>query len=87
MSVNKILETVVQDIKNHINRYPTYESNYSRERTTRKYLGSERNIRKMYSLYCQECEERNEAKEWFFRKIFHEHFNLALHLSSTAHQR
>lgn len=79
---NKISEDVIKNIKANINSYPAYESHYSRERTAKKYLGSDLNISKMYNLYNEECEKKRlrPAKLWLYRKIFNEDFNLSFHL-------
>lgn len=81
VAVNKTPEEVVDQIKKHILKYPAYESHYGREKSTKKYLGSHLNISKMYSLYVEECKQLNieYAKEWLFRQIFNQDFNLSFH--------
>lgn len=50
-SFSKTPDCIIEQIKAHIRKYPSYESHYSRERTKKKYLGSHLNISKMYALY------------------------------------
>lgn len=61
--VNKISEDVPQNVRNHISKFPTYESHYSRERTKKKYLGNHLNISRMYRLYLEECSESGFGSE------------------------
>lgn len=78
--VNKISENVRRNIRNHISKFPTYESHYSRERTKKKYLGNHLNISRMYRLYLEECNEsgfgpESIAKEWLYSDIFNYEYN------------
>lgn len=78
--VNKISEEVRQNIRNHISKFPTYESHYSRERTKKKYMGNHLNISRMYRLYLEECKEsgfgsESIAKEWLYSEIFNYEYN------------
>lgn len=73
--VKKISEEVRNCVRNHISKFPTYESHYSRERSKKRYLGNILNISKMYSLYLEDCTEsglrpENTAKEWLYSEIF-----------------
>lgn len=43
-SFSKTPDCIIEQIKAHIRKYPSYESHYSRERTKKKYLGSHLNI-------------------------------------------
>lgn len=77
---NKISEEVRQHVRNHISKFPTYESHYSRERTKKKYLGNHLNLSRMYSLYLEECKEsgvgsESIAKEWLYVEIFNYEYN------------
>lgn len=85
MPFNKTSDLVIESIRSHIKRYPTYQSHYSRERTNKQYLGGHLNISKMYSLYLEECQTKCQtaAKEWQFRKIFNEEFNYSFHAPSN----
>lgn len=76
--VNKISEDVRNSVRNHISKFPVHESHYSREKTTRKYLGNHLSISRMYSLYQEDCQnlpKENVAKEWLYAEIFNYEFN------------
>nr|CAH7762218.1 unnamed protein product [Callosobruchus chinensis] len=86
--INKLPEEVKQSVKAHIMSFPTYESHYSRAKTTSKYLGPELNISIMYRLYKEKCVEEQVpdnmiAKPWLYSKIFNEQFNLRFYQPST----
>lgn len=78
---NKTKIEVIDRIKKHIESFPKYESHYSREKTSREYLGAHINIKLMYKLYVEECikdnvDEKMIAKIWTYRNIFNTNFNL-----------
>lgn len=52
---NKLPEETRNSIRAHIESFPVIESHYSRERTNKKYLGTDLNLAKMYSLYLEKC--------------------------------
>ena len=76
-----IQEDMCNDVRNHILSFPTVDSHYCRFETTRKYLESNLNVRKMYDLYAQKCtkEQLKMLKETYYRYIFKTEFNLAFH--------
>ena len=76
---NKSDESMIDDVKKHIGKYPAYCSHYSREKTEKKYLGFHLNVFIMYRNYADECKARARAacKICLFRKIFNEEFNLS----------
>ena len=82
-SSRKTEEVKIKAVREHILSFPAYESHYTRARHTpgRKYLSPDLDIRKMYSLYVEKCEENNQSfvKEWIYRKIFNTGFNLNFH--------
>lgn len=55
------------------------ESHYTRKDTNRKYLSGDLNIRKMYTLYKELCQEKNQeaANELTYRRIFSTEYNLS----------
>lgn len=67
-------------MKDHILSFPAYESHYTRAHHTpgRKYRNPSLDIRKMYNLYKEKCNELNKASvnEWTYRKVFNNDFNL-----------
>nr|CAH7754564.1 unnamed protein product [Callosobruchus chinensis] len=77
---NKIAEEIRQNVRNHISKFPTYESHYSRKRIKKKYLENHLNISRMYRLYLEEREQsglesENIAKEWLYPEIFNYEHN------------
>lgn len=53
---NKLPLSLLDEIRNQINRFPAYESHYCRRDTTKKYLQPGLTITKMYELYCSEVD-------------------------------
>lgn len=83
---NKISQDRIEFIKEHINKFPRYSSHYSRVKApNRRYFDSSLNLKKMYQLYQQFCEENNKdpVKESFYRHIFNTCFNLSFHRPAT----
>ncbi|VEN62401.1 unnamed protein product, partial [Callosobruchus maculatus] len=77
---NKICDEVRQKIREHILRFPTEESHYRRENSSKKYLDSSLSIAKMYELYVEDSQEQNIppdqiAKMWLYNEIFNKEFN------------
>lgn len=68
-------------IREHIEKFPTLDSHYCRERTKRKYLESSLSIAKMYDLYREWCVEKylTPAKEWLHQEVSNTECNLAFH--------
>lgn len=65
-------------IREHIRKFPAYESHYSRSHTAKKYLAPDQSISRMYRLYKKYCEEQTLApqSEFLYREIFVKEFNL-----------
>jgi len=85
---NKISEEVRNSVRDHISKFPAYESHYSREKTKKKYLGNHLNISRMYNLYFEECQEKEVpqgmiAKEWLYTEIFNYEFNYSFKSPDT----
>lgn len=78
---NKTSEEDMDFIRNHINSFPKIESHYRRAETSKQYLESNLNMARMYSLYCEKCEDegRKSASETVYRKVFNTEFNLSFH--------
>nr|CAH7747675.1 unnamed protein product [Callosobruchus chinensis] len=57
---NKLPEEVLNGISSHISSFPCY---YTRNKTSRKYLGPELNKQRMYKLYLAKCEEDEITKQ------------------------
>lgn len=79
---HKIAEDDIQLVKQHIESFPKVESHYCRANTQRQYLDSTLNIKKMYSLYTEFCEnsKKQPVKETFYRKVFCNDYNLYFHV-------
>lgn len=80
---NKTPDEKIERVKIHIQSFPAYQSHYTREHNpNRKYLDTNLNIRTMYSLYKEKCDEENTSpvSEAMYRKIFHRDFNLHFHV-------
>lgn len=83
-SVNKTSDSKVEEVKNHILRFPSYSSHYTRQHNpNRRYLESSLNVRKMYNIYVDECNSKNTnpVSETVYRNIFSEQ-NLYFHAPS-----
>lgn len=65
---NKISPIKVNEIRNHINSFPLYESHYTRASSSQKYLASDLTVTKMYELYSESHE--NPVSYTKYRQIF-----------------
>ena len=76
-----IPEEVQQQIREHIQSFPRRQSHYSRaDNQKREYLPEGLSIAEMHRLYLSQYEESTNTptvKEWLYRKIFNEDFNLS----------
>ena len=64
-----------EQIREHIRSFPRRQSHYSRsDNKKRQYLPEGLSIAEMHRLYLQQHEP---VKEWLYRKIFNEEFNLS----------
>ena len=80
-SANKTPQEDLHYIRQHIESFPRYSSHYSRfSNPQMKYFPSDLNIHKLYLLYSKSCEkdDRNPAKESYYRHIFNTQINLSL---------
>jgi hypothetical protein len=81
-SSRKTNEEAIIAVKEHIQNVPAFESHCTRPHNPRrKYLSPDLDIRKMFNLYVEKCEENNisHVNEWIYRKIFNKEFNLHFH--------
>lgn len=75
---NKTNDAKKNELKNFIDKFPCYESHYSREKSNhRKYLSPDLSLGKMYQLYKEETE--NPLSYFVFRETFNKEFNLHFH--------
>lgn len=77
----KISDNDCEFVKEHISSFPKLKPHYNRHDSTRDYLDKALNLRSMYSMYEECCEQHGRApvKEHKYRQIFHENFNLTFH--------
>lgn len=67
-SYRKISNERLELVKQHINKFPAYESHYSRSKTSKKYLSSDLSLNTMYQLYCKE--NSNPVCKTVYAKVF-----------------
>ena len=76
---NRIDEITKEQIREHIQSFPTKEAHYVRRDSQKKYLEEDLSINRMYSLYAKKCDDNgiSKGKKWIYTKIFNEEFNIA----------
>ena len=77
---NKTPQERIRIVKEHIERFPRYESHYSRQdNANRQYLSPSLSLAIMYKLYKEERMENGEpaVSTWKYRQIFNSNFNLS----------
>lgn len=74
-AVNKTSLERIQEVIDHINKFPTYQSHYSRQHTQKKYLGIGLSVAKMYSLYKSEYQTNDDNQPPVSERIYREEFN------------
>lgn len=77
---NKISPEVKDSIRNHILKFPSIESHYSRERSSKRYLDSNLNISRMYNMYKEDMLDQGTPEDdipklWLYTDIFNTEFN------------
>lgn len=80
--VNKTHDDTIESVIRHISSFPHYCSHYTREKSDRKYLGTELNAEKMYELHIENCTQTNvdpslRAKKWLYYDVFNKQFKLS----------
>lgn len=70
------------EVKQFIERFPSYESHYCRPKSSnRKYLSPDLSLGKMYELY--KNDSNNPVSFYIFRNVFNTEFNLTFHSPVT----
>lgn len=69
-STPKWSEEQLERVRQHILSFPQYESHYSRNKTSKKFLPSHLSLEKMYSLYCEDLLESDRVCKTIYSKIF-----------------
>ena len=74
-------DCLVNEVKKHIESFPTVDPHYVRKKSQRKYLDSRLNITKMYELYTTKMKERGTRCVRYntYRHIFAINYNLSFH--------
>lgn len=67
---NKTPDEKIEEIKQHIDKFPAYQSHYTRRHTSKKYLPIGLTIQKMYDLYKTEVVE--PVKYGLYATVFRE---------------
>ena len=77
----KTKEMSVKIIREHIESFPL-DPHYTRRDTNRKFLGYKLNIKKMYHLYQDKCQniKARPVSAAKYRKIFNEEYNYSFHI-------
>ena len=82
---NKTPDLAIQEIRDHIESYPTVDSHYRRKDSNRQYLEQGLSLAMMYRMYVERCNEKHlqPVKECTYRKIFNTEYNLSFHLPTN----
>ena len=88
---HQIPEQARELVVEHISLFPRYVSHYTRtHQHSREYLASHLNVKIMYRLYVEYCQEKScqPVKESYYRHVFNSSFNLSFHqpLKDTCHK-
>lgn len=59
----------LQEVVDHINSFPKYESHYSRNKTDKLFLSSDLDMARMYDLYKEKV--LNPVSRWIYEREFH----------------
>lgn len=60
---NKKTKTALDWVRKHIESFPVVDGHYTRKDSSRKYLGADLNIMRMYQLYVEQCKGKIPEKE------------------------
>lgn len=67
----------LEEIRKHINFFPTLDSHYYRATTVKKYLAPDLTITKMYQYYLEDTPDPLKLR--VYRKVFNNEFNLSFY--------
>ena len=70
---------VIEEVKNHIKRFPVIESHYVREKSKRQFLSSNLNFHTMFELYLADSSIIKKVGETGYRNIINIYLNLGFH--------
>jgi hypothetical protein len=76
---NRTLVSSIENVCKHIESFPTIDYHCCRKDTNKQYLDSSLNLKKMFDLYCQYCDDNHlqKVKIHTYRKIFNSNYNLS----------
>lgn len=74
--INKTSQEIIDNVKKHIESFPSMESHYCRKNSQRKYLDSQLSIRKMYDLFKKQ-HPQSTISETTYRRTFCNNYNLS----------
>ena len=76
---NKLDESSIEKVKEHIKSFPCYKSHYCRRETEKEYLSPSLNMSKMYELYEMNCKDQGIKPVCIsvYGGIFNKEFNLS----------
>ncbi|XP_050673826.1 uncharacterized protein LOC126971565 isoform X1 [Leptidea sinapis] len=73
-------ESIIQDVKNHINAIPRIESHYLRASTSREFIDGCKTVKELWRDFCNTRNERHPKVEyWLYHNVFTTQFNIAFH--------
>lgn len=79
---NKTDEVKLNGVRSFINKFPSYESHYSRHKSSnRKYLAPDLSLNKLFELY--KSETQSPVSYFVFSRTFNTEFNLLFHAPVT----
>ena len=70
---------MIEEVKNHIKRFPVIESHYFREKSKRQFLSSNLNLHTIFELYLADSSITKKVGETTYRNIFNTCVNLGFH--------
>ncbi|KAK3931206.1 Dihydroorotase [Frankliniella fusca] len=71
-SSSSVSERQRQEVKDHLNSFPHYESHYARNKTDKKFLSNNLTLKIMYDDYCKKHCSTTPVSRWIYEKEFHE---------------
>lgn len=83
---NKISDMRMQSVREHIEKFPCYQSHYTRAKNpNRKYLSSDLNVTLLHKLYTEYCTENSiiPVSIDIYRRTFNNEYNLHFHAPRT----
>jgi hypothetical protein len=83
---NKTTKTALDWVRKHIKSFPVVDGHYIRKDSSRKYLGADLNIMRMYQLYVEQCKGKYRERKWSVM-LFIGNFSMRSIISHSMSQR